>query len=461
MDEDAAAGRRRGTVAGAHAVTSTDVVVIGAGCAGLSAATTLVEAGARVVVVEARPIAGGRTFATEDRSTGDWVDNGQHVLFGCYYDTLAHLSRIGTRQKLMVQSSLAVPMVDMNGRQSELRCPALPSPLQLVAGALAWDALTWRERLAITGLGRALRRSAPPPPPDQTVRAWLTRHGQPARLCDLLWEPLAVAALNQPIDQATATTFVEVVRRMLGPGSDDAALVIPAESLTHVLVDPAVKFIEAGGGEVRRGAPARVSVGPGGVAGVEVRGQVVTAPVVVSSAPWHALAGLFAPMPEVLVPLATRAAAMQSVPIVTVNLWFDRPVLGRPFVGLPGRAFQWVFDKRRVSPGQATHLSLVCSGATDVVGLDNDAIVERAHRELAAAVPAASRARLVRATAVRERRATFSLAAGEPARPACVTPLPGFLLAGDWTDTGLPATIESAVSSGHRAAKAALAFLRT
>ncbi len=444
-------------------MTSTDVVVIGAGCAGLSAATALVEAGARVVVVEARPIAGGRTFATEDRVTGDWVDNGQHVLFGCYYDTLAHLSRIGTRQKLMVQSSLAVPMVDMNGRQSELRCPALPSPLQLVAGALAWDALTWRERLAITGLGRALRRSAPPPRPDQTVRAWLTRHGQPARLCDLLWEPLAVAALNQPIDQATATTFVEVVRRMLGTGSDDAALVIPAESLTHVLVDPAVKFIEAGGGEVRRGAPARVSVGAGrrGGGGGARPGH--------RRHPWSCrrcrgtrLPGCSRPCPEV-----ARVACHTGVGHAERADCHGQPVVrpsgarGRPFVGLPGRAFQWVFDKRRVSPGQATHLSLVCSGATEVVGLDNDAIVERAHRELAAAVPAASRARLVRATAVRERRATFSLAAGEPARPACVTPLPGFLLAGDWIDTGLPATIESAVSSGHRAAKAALAFLRT
>jgi hydroxysqualene dehydroxylase len=145
---------------------------------------------------------------------------------------------------------------------------------------------------------------------------------------------------------------------------------------------------------------------------------------------------------------------MRSAPIVTVNLWFDRAVLEAPFIGLPGRAFQWVFDKRLVAPGQGTHLSLVCSGADEIVGLENDVIIARALAEFTAAVPAATRARLVRATAVRERRATFSLAAGEPARPATVTPLPGFLLAGDWTDTGLPATIESAVVSGHRAARA-------
>ncbi len=433
-----------------------DAVVIGAGCAGLSAATALAEAGARVAVVEARPMAGGRTFATADRVTGDWVDNGQHVLFGCYHDTLAYLDRIGTRRKVRVQSALAVPMIDTHGRQSELRCPALPTPLQLAAGVLAWDALTWRERLAVAGLGRALDPAAPPPPPDETVRQWLTRHGQPARLCDLLWEPLAVAALNQPIDQATATTFVEVVRRMLGPGPDDAALVIPAESLSHVLVDPAVAFVEARGGEVLRGASAQVTVDARGVTGVDVRGRVIRALHVVSSVPWHAVAALFHDVPASLAPIVSRASAMQSAPIVTVNLWFDRAVLEAPFIGLPGRAFQWVFDKRRVSPGQGTHLSLVCSGADEIVGLENDAIIERALDEFTRAVPAAARARLVRATAVRERRATFSLAAGEPVRPDTITPLAGFLLAGDWIDTGLPATIESAVVSGHRAARAIL-----
>lgn len=431
-----------------------DAVVIGAGCAGLSAATALAEAGARVAVVEARPMAGGRTFATADRITGDWVDNGQHVLFGCYHDTLAYLDRIGTRRKVRVQSALAVPMIDRRGRQSELRCPALPSPLQLAAGVLAWDALSWRERVAVARLGPALDPAAAPPPPEETVRQWLTRHGQPAHLCDLLWEPLAVAALNQPIDQATATTFVEVVRRMLGPGPDDAALVIPAESLSHVLIDPAVAFVEARGGEVLRGGAAHVLVDDHGVCGVEVRGRTIRARHVVSSVPWHAVAALFHDLPAPLAPIVQRASAMRSAPIVTVNLWFDRPVLEAPFIGLPGRAFQWVFDKRRVAPGQGTHLSLVCSGADEIVGLENDAIIERALAEFTAAVPAATRARLVRATAVRERRATFSLAAGEPARPATVTPLPGFLLAGDWTDTGLPATIESAVVSGHRAARA-------
>ncbi len=148
---------------------------------------------------------------------------------------------------------------------------------------------------------------------------------------------------------------------------------------------------------------------------------------------------------------------MRHSPIVTANLWFDRPVLELPFVGLPGRTFQWAFDRCQLTPGESTCVSLVCSGADRVADLSNEAIVAGAHSDLAAALPGVRRVRLLRGAAIRERRATFSLAAGEPLRPATDTAVPGFFLAGDWIDTGLPATIESAVISGHRAARAALA----
>jgi squalene-associated FAD-dependent desaturase len=440
-------------------VTAVDAVVVGAGCAGLSAACALAAAGARVAVVEARPIAGGRTFATRDRTSGDWVDNGQHVLFGCYHETFAYLDRIGSRDRLRVQASLSVPMVDRCGRTSELRCPALPSPLQLAAGVLAWDALPWRDRVSIAGVARALDPSCPPPE-GETVRAWLTRHGQSTRLVELLWEPLAVAALNQSIDDATATTFAEVVRRMLGPGPDDAAIAWATGSLSAVLIDPAVAFLDARGGTLYRGAPARVLVEDGRASAVVAGDRRIEARAIVSSVPWHALPGLFDAVPDALSAILLDASARRGVPIVTVNLWFDRDVLGAPFVGLPGRTFQWAFDKRRLMAGHATHVSLVSSGAEAVARLENDAIVAAAMRDLGSALPGVRTARLVRGTAVRERQATFSLAAGQPPRPSPVTPLPGFILAGDWTDTGLPATIESAVLSGHRAAAAVLSELR-
>jgi hypothetical protein len=143
---------------------------------------------------------------------------------------------------------------------------------------------------------------------------------------------------------------------------------------------------------------------------------------------------------------------MTPSPIVTVNLWYDRSVTDTAFIGLPGRTFQWVFDKGRIFGGGASHLSLISSGADEVVALENEALRAMAEREVAEALPAVRAARVVRAIVVREKRATFSLAPGQPQRPATTSPVKRLYLAGDWTDTGLPATIEGAVASGHRAA---------
>ncbi|MCC7126137.1 MAG: FAD-dependent oxidoreductase, partial [Acidobacteria bacterium] len=154
--------------------------------------------------------------------------------------------------------------------------------------------------------------------------------------------------------------------------------------------------------------------------------------------------------------LRAHAAGTASSPIVTVNLWYDRAVMDDMLVGLPGRVFQWVFDKARVFGRERSHLSLVASGAADVVAGSNDALIARAQREVHEALPGVRAATCVHASAVRERHATFSLAARQPPRPSTHTAVPGLLLAGDWVDTGLPATIESAVISGHQAARAIL-----
>jgi hypothetical protein len=176
---------------------------------------------------------------------------------------------------------------------------------------------------------------------------------------------------------------------------------------------------------------------------------------VISAVPWFSLADLFEGDIELLAPVLEASRRTAASPIVTVNLWFDRPVLDEPFIGLPGRTMQWVFDKRLVVGDAASHLTLVSSGAEDVVGMTNVDLIHLALRELTSAIPAAADAQIVNATVVREPRATFSLAPGQPRRPSTTTAVSGLLLAGDWVDTGLPATIEGAVRSGHWAAQAA------
>ena len=442
-----------------------DVVVIGAGFAGLSAASRLARGGARVIVLEARARLGGRATAFADRETGELVDNGQHVLLGCYTETFAFLRDIGASEHVRLQPGLTVTMIDRAGRRSRLECPALPPPLHLLAGVFDWEALGWRDRLSILRMAtplRLARRALRPDArriaasPGETVTNWLVRNGQSARLRELLWDPLALAALNQPPERAAAPPFARVLAEMFGSDPRAAAIALPAKPLHLMYAEPARAYIERHGGVVRTGVPATVHVDRDRMVSVEAAGERWTPTAVISAVPWFALPDLIHGHAPSLAGTLDRARGMESSPIVTVNLWFDRAVMDEPFLGLPGRAMQWVFDKRAAFGAEASHLSLVSSGASPLVSLANHVLIARAHEELLDAMPAMRAAALLRATVVREPRATFSLAPGQPRRPPTVTPVRGLFLAGDWIDTGLPATIESAVRSGHRAADAVL-----
>jgi squalene-associated FAD-dependent desaturase len=436
-----------------------EVIIIGGGFAGLAAATALAAAGRRVLVIEARPQLGGRAATHRDPYTGERIDNGQHVLAGCYDETLEFLRRIGSERALRRPATLKVAMLDRSGWRHELSLPPLSSPFHLLAGVLAWRDLSWNERFAILRVGRHLHR------PDraaagETVRQWLGRHGQPARLCELFWEPLALATLNQSIGQASAASFLVVISRMLGGDASAATLLVPAVLLHDLYVTPSEAFLSAHRAAIRTGKPARIGFNGDRLATVVAGDETFTNPLTIAAVPWFAMKDLLVDPPPVLASLLDTAAALESSPIVTVNVWFDRPVIDDEFIGLPGRDFQWVFDKRRIIGGALSHLSLVSSGAADIVALDNHRLAERALADLRSAIPAVRSAAVRHVSIVRERRATFSLAPSMPPRPATRTPVSGLLLAGDWMDTGLPATIESAVVSGHRAATAALELLR-
>lgn len=448
---------------------SPDVIVIGAGFAGLSAASALAERGARVTVLEARPTLGGRATAFTDPQTGERVDNGQHILIGAYRETFAFLRRIGTDHHVRVSPQLAVDVIDRAGRPSRLVCPPLPSPLHLVGGVFEWEALGWRDRFSVLRLreplahararlrGRTDRLAASP---GETVRQWLERNGQTPKLVEMLWEPLAVAALNQPIDQAAAEPFTRVLALMFGSDARDAAVALPLKPLDELYAEPARAFIESRGGTVITQAPGLIVFDGRCLSHVEAQGQTLRAGAVICAVPWYALPEVLvpaasAPRPSPLASLIDAAEKTPASPIVTVHLWFDRVVLETAFVGLPGRVNQWVFDKRETFGERASHLTTVSSGAASVVSRSNEELIDLALSEIRDAIPAARSATVRRATVIRERRATFSLAPGLPGRPATHTPIRGLVLAGDWIDTGLPATIESAVLSGHWAAAAA------
>jgi hydroxysqualene dehydroxylase len=469
-----------------------DVVVIGAGFAGLSAAVRLADAGVRVMVVEEAPRLGGRATAFTDRETGERVDNGQHVLFGCYRETYAFLRRLGTDRLAPLQRRLALTMIGPDGRGARLQCPDWRPPWHLVGGVLRWRALSLSERLTALRLRPVLddvRRDgaeavASRVPENQTVAAWLAAHGQSAKLSEWLWRPLAIAALNQSPDEAAAAPFVRVLGELFGPRVEDSAIGMASVPLDELFAEPAAKVIEASGGIVLKKSPARIHMNQqGAIQYVDAGTARIEPRVVISAVPWHALGRIWdGDAPSSIQPVIANGNALVSSPIVTVNLWFEDAVMSESFVGLIGGPMHWVFDKSAIlnppspggfggtsprSPGgfggtsePAGHLSIVSSGANELVRMDNAAITAAVMQQLERALPAIARRRLLRSVVVREQRATFSLAPGGPPRPVAATTIGGFYLAGDWTDTGLPGTIEGAVRSGRTAAEAAIRFFR-
>jgi zeta-carotene desaturase len=453
-----------------------DVVIIGAGIAGLTAAVHLAERGARVCVLEAKAVLGGRATSFSDPQTGERVDNGQHVLVGCYRETFAFLKKVGTDDRVRMQSHLDVEFVDSTGARSRLQCPPLPPPFNLIAGLLEWEALGWRDRLAALNMARPIRiaqegqrarektgqraegRGQSPikiaASPGETVEQWLINNGQTARLREMLWEPLALAALNQSVRQAAAPPFARVLAEMFGADPRDAALGLPVCPLDELYAEPARTFIEQRGGDVRIGSPARVVLDSGHLSHVELRGEKLQAGSVICAVPWYGLSEVFAGDTGAVDEIRRAAAATLPSPIASVNVWLDRRIMKTPFLGLPGRTMQWVFDKAQMFEASTSHLTLVASGAEQAMSLTNDALIALALRELREALPESRAAKVQRASVVRERRASFSLAPGQPARPATRTNVERVLLAGDWIDTGLPATIEGAALSGRLAAEA-------
>jgi squalene-associated FAD-dependent desaturase len=441
-----------------------DVAVIGAGLAGLSAAVRLVLAGKRVVVIDAAPRLGGRASTFAAPVTGERVDNGQHVLFGCYRETYAFLKHIGTDALAPLDRALKLTIVGPDARPHVLSCPSLPAPWHLVAGVLRWDAIRLKDRLSALRVAPALKRGRTSQSRKNlrtqgvTVDQWLRTHGQSAELCRWLWHPLAIAALNQSPEVAGAEPFVQVLHELFGPRAEDSAVGLPTAPLDEVFALPAARFIEARGGTVLTKSPGRVRLDASGrTDGVLAGAVAIAAPAVVCAVPWHQLDNIWlGECPGPLAPICARAARMRASPIVTANLWFDGPVMHERFVGLVGSTMHWAFDKSAIVGDGAGHIAVVSSGANELTHLDNAAVTALAIHELGRALPGVNARRLVRSVIVREYRATFSLAIGEPERPSTVTPIPGFFLAGDWVDTGLPATIEGAVRSGHAAADAIL-----
>jgi squalene-associated FAD-dependent desaturase len=434
-----------------------DVLVVGGGCAGLAAATALAERGAAVRLLEARPVLGGRSRSWIDRATGDVEDNGQHLLMGCYDEFLTFVERTGGIRHLRFQDRLELVLLEPGGRARRFRPGPLVRPLDLIWGLLRLGGFSVRDLLGLSRLARELARGEPDPP-GPTAERWLVDHGQSESARRVFWEPLILATLNLRPDAAPAGLLAEVLRRALLGGRRASRLGFPERGLGPLVVDPARAYLEARGGEVRAGAvvTALEFSTDGRFAAARARdGSRHAASAAVIATPHREAAALLG---DRAAPYSRGAAeALGRSPIVAVHLWFDRPVSPHAVAGLLDSPIHWVFNRARIGgaapPG---YLALVTSAADGLVGRSREQLVTQAVAELDRFFPGAGEARLLRSRVLKERRATPALRPETAAcRPAADTHVPNLALAGDWTDTGLPATLEGAAASGHRAARLA------
>ncbi|MFT4173782.1 MAG: hydroxysqualene dehydroxylase HpnE [Rhodocyclaceae bacterium] len=420
------------------------VAVIGGGYAGLTAAVELARAGFAVSVFESSRTLGGRARVVE--KDGYRIDNGQHILIGAYTETLRMMRSLGVppRQLLARPFSLHVP-----GRLS-LRAAQAPAPLNLAIGLLRSRELSWADRWAALRLMRYLKRKHYRFDTDHPVSELLATTEQTPLLTELVWEPLCVAALNTPANEASAQVFANVLRDSLAGRAADAELLIPRVDLTEMLPFPAAHFLSRQGHPVHTATPIKriLRARDGFLLDGNPFGGDVFDYVVVAVAPYH-VSALLEGFDEAAM-LRQQIDALPYEPITTVYLEYDRDIrLPEPMIGMSDSIVQWLFDRGQLG-GMPGMLAGVISARGPHSDLPRDEIALRAHQAVERLFPRLAAPRW--STVITEKRATFACRPGL-VRPRHVTPIRNLVLAGDYLDPTYPATIESAVRSGLTAAR--------
>ncbi len=470
------------------------VAIVGGGLAGLSAACALAGSGFRVTVFERRPYLGGRASSYEHPGTGEVVDNCQHVLFGSCTNLLAFYRTIGIESKIRWFDRMT--FIEPGGRQSVLEPTFLPAPLHLTPSFLRFKFLTARDKLS---LARGLMSLIIHQPKDDgtSFQDWLIRQRQTPAAIERFWKPILVSALSEDVDRIAIPYAAQVVvESMKSPAA--RSMGIPSVPLTE-LYNAARDYLSAHGGTVRLRDSVQAFIPTQGGVRLRLQNSEEEFDYGVLAVPFDVLSKLLPGSAESPSPSPAASNAPQSLrenlthfetsPITGVHLWFDRQITDLPHAVLLDRTIQWMFHKSQLlssrawedtregttsvlpkastkslssraesrdllSPAAPSYVELVISSSKSLREKSRQEIIDLALKELREFFPGAREANLVKSTVIKEVNATFSPTPGiDRYRPTSESPWPHIFLAGDWTATGWPATMEGAVRSGYLAAE--------
>jgi zeta-carotene desaturase len=432
------------------------VTVVGGGVAGMSAACALADAGLRVQLVERRGYLGGRASSYLHAGVNEVIDNCQHALFGCCTNLIGFYRRIGVADRIHWTSEMT--MIEPGGRRSRLGPSGLPAPLHGLPKLLTAHAFSLADKIA---LGRAFSALLRPIPSDSTesLGAWLRRHHQTKGALDRFWRLVIASALNAEIDSIALPYAAKVIRELFMNSVEAGSMGMSRVPLSELYAG-VIPFLTERGGGVLLNANVEGADWNEQRALWTIRTQTeeLTSDFLVVALPFEATLKLLPHLPaaEGAAKLANQIERHEHWPICSVHLWFDREITELEHAVLLDREIHWMYNQSRLQTGRGGHyVELVISATRAFAALKREEAIALALRELAEFFPRVKEAKLEKVALVKEIRATFGVPPGiDAARPTAVSPWPNGYLAGDWTATGWPSTMESAARSGHLAAEA-------
>ncbi|KAB2878306.1 FAD-dependent oxidoreductase [bacterium] len=424
------------------------VIVIGGGLAGLATATLLSDRGFQVTLIEQKHRLGGRTFSFQDRTTSDVVDNGQHILMGCYHYTLRWLKFLGQAQPTQTGRLIHIPFAAPHKKLSSLIIPVLPMPMHLLVGILRFKNLSFWERLLLIKAG--LKLPFQHIPETISVDDWLKDLGQNENLKTYFWNPVCLAVMNESLQNASAKLFATALKHMFLVKGDYSRIIIPKTGLSELFVIPSEVLIRQNGGIVLLDREVdKIQLANDQITGITLNNKnLLQADVYVSAVPQS---GFFNIIDKDIRDKHFQAmAVLRTSPIISIYVWLtgiqtDQLFHGS-FIGCIHTKIQWIFKK------SDSLLEITISGAVDMINRQREEIFELIVGELEILFADFKGSMVRHFLVIKERNATFSQPPDSGYhRPSCRTPIKNFYIAGDWTDTGLPATIEGAVKSAYTA----------